>query len=114
MGGLLRVPFLSHEEQWRGGCEQENRRRCAQRVLILYDVADALAEGAIADLIVVLQKDDKRRGGSVSCRSPRLRFSCFEYSPWYTILPPGCGTVWSAAPRHSPRNSRLFPRSRGV
>ena len=69
--GLGRRPLLSHEEQGYGRGEEEYRGRRAHR-FGRGEGGEALAEGAVADLIVILEKAHEARGGKPRARlAPR-------------------------------------------
>src|SRR5690606_7909491 len=62
---LSGTPFLTHEQQGNHGAEQLERDRRLERILI-GQRNQPLAEGAVADLVVVLQKQNKGGGCEVS------------------------------------------------
>jgi hypothetical protein len=51
-------PLLAHEEQWHGGRRQHAHRRDLRSVEAR-EVRETLAEGAVADLVVVLREGDE-------------------------------------------------------
>src|SRR5579863_7256476 len=65
--GHLRAPFLAHEQHGDRGREQRDRERRFDRFR-LYLALEPVAEGAVADLVVVLQEIDERRGWKVAAR----------------------------------------------
>ena len=60
-----RAPLLALEQQWRARTEQDHARRQLRRAGA-DEVDEALATGAIADLIVVLRGDDEPVSGRVA------------------------------------------------
>src|SRR5581483_11920961 len=64
---LTRPPFVSHEHQRGTGLEQQHRKRRLERCGI-GQYTQALAEGTIADLIVVLQEIDESAAGQLDAR----------------------------------------------
>ena len=73
-GRARRFPLLAHEQQRRRGREQQQRHRRAQRGFVRCEARQALAEGAVADLVVVLQEGDeggrRQMGAGLAARWP--------------------------------------------
>ncbi len=110
--GLRRIPFLAHEQHGRRGRQQQHSGGGPQRRFILHDVAEPLAERAVADLIVVLQEDDKGGGRQVGARlAARPSSRTPNARPGKQSLPPDCDTASHGDARHSPRSNRPFRRS---
>src|ERR1700691_4261610 len=61
----FRAELLAHEKQGRKRCKQKNRR-CGAKGFWICDCRDPFSEGAVADLIMILQERDKRRGRQTS------------------------------------------------
>src|SRR5438067_4652549 len=68
--------LLAHEEHWRRRREEKDRA-CEPQRLRIGEGAQALAEGAVADLVVVLQEVDEgfRREMRARLATPRLAIS---------------------------------------
>src|SRR6185503_11045617 len=64
---LLAAPLLAHEQKRRRGCEELD---CGEGLELPFvgEGRQALAEGAVADLVVVLEEVDEARGGEVPAR----------------------------------------------
>ena len=73
---LRRGPFLAHEQERQAWRQEQDRRGRAHRVGGR-ERRDPLAEGAIADLVVVLQEPDEGRRGQraarLAARTPAMR-----------------------------------------
>src|SRR5262250_1713900 len=69
--GLGRAPFFAHEEQRQRRSEEDDGGGGAYR-LGRGELGDALAEGAVADLVVVLEEVHEARGRQLGARLPPL------------------------------------------
>src|SRR5690606_5144818 len=67
--GLPAAELLAHEQRRHRRCKQHHARHGAQRLRVR-ESQQTLAEGAVADLVVVLQERDERGQRNFSSRLP--------------------------------------------